>query len=1010
MLQMSRHCSSRKTVAGQIHTAWQIVLWSIAVPAPLACGQAPQQPAVQAVDSSVNAGQISLDLVVHDKKDRPVLDLKPGDIAVTDGDSPVTLSSLRLVTGNQEGEHLITLVFNRPAQGGGSHVGAVPSWLKSERETAEKILKMIPENGYSVSVLSVDGRLRLVQQFTSDRNAVVQAVNAATGPATPASGNGLSPQERELSALARTGSDSSGKPASVRDRALAQTLFSALVDSGRIAQDQHMRPSLAGLLALMQSQQQLAHRKVVIYFTSPNDRQIDSSAKGAIQSIIGTANRTGVSVYIVDLNSADRGSDKSWAGAQAVASAMQQSVNMHSEAMGSSAGSSNFSSEMQSSARRMQTEGLDPNLKQIQSDMSRLAEETGGSYVTGDTVRKSTERMIQDMTAYYEAVYLSPVKEYDGKFRPVAVKPLRTGLKIRSQAGYLAEPPSGGNGAAPQPFELPLLKILSQPQLPADVAFRAAILRIGDTPDGSIHVLAIEAPLSNLEVRGDSSTNLSLAHISIVVNVKDKTGAVLEHFSADIPRRGVLKNIAMAKYEVIGFERHFVVPPGQYVLEAAILDRNSGKAGAQRVPFEVPNPSAMPSLSSVILVRAPEPLHAEDDSSDPLRYGNERVTPNLSGVLPPGARDVSVFFVVHSDPHAAQTPTVNLQVLKDGKPLGGAPVISRPTDESEFSSYLITFSVDPPMDGPYEVRAILSQGGTTSQAAASFTLAEAQSSTADDAATEVASTAPLEIPARTDGSHGVTFTANAVQRPAAEEIKSILADAAKLAMNYRDTLPNFTCEQETSRSVDLHGDQHGSAQWQHEDTFTERLTYMDHEEHRVLLEHRQGGQMVNTGNGDLQGALLFGEFGNVITSLFRPSSKTEFEWKQAGVFGDGTVQVFDYRVARENSTFHLRTSAEQVATVGFHGQVFIDSATRNVRRVTEVVDDVPGKFPIHAASVSVDYDYVAINNHDYMLPVAAQVILRKGRKETDLNEIEFRNFRRFGSNMRILEPSQDAKP
>jgi hypothetical protein len=50
----------------------------------------------------------------------------------------------------------------------------------------------------------------------------------------------------------------------------------------------------------------------------------------------------------------------------------------------------------------------------------------------------------------------------------------------------------------------------------------------------------------------------------------------------------------------------------------------------------------------------------------------------------------------------------------------------------------------------------------------------------------------------------------------------------------------------------------------------------------------------------------------------------------------------------------------------------------SVRRITEVADDVPKDFLIHAASVSVDYDYVAINNHDYMLPVDAQVILRMG--------------------------------
>jgi hypothetical protein len=81
-----------------------------------------------------------------------------------------------------------------------------------------------------------------------------------------------------------------------------------------------------------------------------------------------------------------------------------------------------------------------------------------------------------------------------------------------------------------------------------------------------------------------------------------------------------------------------------------------------------------------------------------------------------------------------------------------------------------------------------------------------------------------------------------------------------------------------------------------------------------------------------------------------------------------------------------------------------------VRRITQVADNVPPKFLIQAVSISVDYDFVVINNHDYMLPLGAQVILRKGRTELNRNEIEFRNFRRFSSNMRILNTTPVANP
>ncbi|MGA2648939.1 MAG: hypothetical protein ABSF28_00370 [Terracidiphilus sp.] len=162
--------------------------------------------------------------------------------------------------------------------------------------------------------------------------------------------------------------------------------------------------------------------------------------------------------------------------------------------------------------------------------------------------------------------------------------------------------------------------------------------------------------------------------------------------------------------------------------------------------------------------------------------------------------------------------------------------------------------------------------------------------------------------------------------------------------------------------------------------------------------------------GDPKGVQSAGEFGAVMTGLFRPLSKAEFKWKETDVLAEGTVQVFDYRVDQENSTLNIRTSANDVVKVGFHGQVVIDSATRNVRRISQVADSVPRGFLVHATLVSVDYDYVAINNHDYLLPVGAQIILRKGRREADMNEIQFRNFRRFGSTMRILNDAPPLNP
>ena len=153
-----------------------------------------------------------------------------------------------------------------------------------------------------------------------------------------------------------------------------------------------------------------------------------------------------------------------------------------------------------------------------------------------------------------------------------------------------------------------------------------------------------------------------------------------------------------------------------------------------------------------------------------------------------------------------------------------------------------------------------------------------------------------------------------------------------------------------------------------------------------------------------------GELGGVLKSVFQPSSKADFQWKESGTLGPGIVQVFDYHVSRENSAFVLArdVTGDQEVITSFHGEIFIDSATHSVRRVTMVADDLPKTFFIQDSSVAVDYDYIGIDGHDFLLPVGAQVRLRQRGHRVMLNEIEFRDYRRFGSKVKITPVPQST--
>jgi hypothetical protein len=40
----------------------------------------------------------------------------------------------------------------------------------------------------------------------------------------------------------------------------------------------------------------------------------------------------------------------------------------------------------------------------------------------------------------------------------------------------------------------------------------------------------------------------------------------------------------------------------------------------------------------------------------------------------------------------------------------------------------------------------------------------------------------------------------------------------------------------------------------------------------------------------------------------------------------------------------------------------------------------------------VDYDHIAIDRHDYLMPVRGTVGMQEGKREAVLNEMEFRNY------------------
>jgi hypothetical protein len=794
---------------------------------------------------------------------------------------------------------------------------------------------------------------------------------------------------------------------------------------------------MAGILAVIRSQQKISQRKSIIYFTQ--NMQIDSAGKEMVKVITGAAGQAGIGIYVVDLDAMNS------QGRYQMVNALMNGQKPYNPApilIGGGAGGSESVIPRQQEGPAgvvgtpgptgpswgaaqdvaqmtdFQRNGFDfKDMTAPKNPLADMATGTGGLYIDAqDSVKHPLEQMLEDMTTFYQATYVPLIQDYDGSFRTIAVKPVNAKLNIETKSGYFALEP--GAEAGIRPFEVPLMKLFNQSNLPQDVRFQAKLLQFGNLPNGNTSTVAINVPISSLQVNKDTRSNLFSTHVSIVAEIKDKDGTVVEHFGEDIAKRGAVESLAADPSASIILQRHFLAIPGQYMLDAAVYDEQGLKYGAQRVVFDIPKSQVSPALSPIVLVKRVDTINDDnDDPLEPMRYEKGKITPNLEGVVPVGAKNVSLFFIMHPDPKLGGPVTLEIEASHNGHPGRRVPLPLKLDPSEGTVPYMASFKGAALAPGSYQVKALISQGGKSAEQEIAFTvqgdanLAGAASpaghgggAVADLGATNEANDT------YTGGMLAITAVTNPLPPPEPDEISKLIEDARLRAVSYMDSLPNFMCVEVTNRSLDASG----AGNWKHRDTIAELLRYRDKTETHTMLEI----------NGQASGAdrdamlkekgstLSGGEMGGVLKAVFAPSAKANFHWKETDALGSGTVQVFDYEVAKPNSMFSVVGSNDLQLMVGFRGQVFIDTATHSVRRISLQATDLPKDFPTRATVIGVDYDYVSINGQDFLMPVSGELRVQQSHHQAVLNTIEFRDYKKYGSAMKILnyKPVDNPKP
>jgi VWFA-related protein len=687
----------------------------------LAPRPAPAQQAAQTVKSNVE--EVVLDLIVRDKKGKPVTDLKAEDISVLDNGAKQTITSFRLVSGSEaltssgvksaldplRQIRVVTLAFSALAE---------VDQRKMARTAAIDLIKGDQGTNVYFAVVAINTRLYVLQQFTRDKAALTKAIERATGGLTSTGyasesdaiqaelrrnlggQNGADQPGNLLSAASQTASQVVNNGSDALQATLAQVMLSMLrLDAAVEAQGSRL--TISALRALVDGQRTIPGRKSVIYFTT--GMRLPPELDVPFHSLMSAANRDNVTFYSVDTRGVMTASQTAGAREQ-LAGAARSSASTMTKTSGAVTVDEVMASDTAETSGRAN----------IQEPVRDLAESTGG-FLIGDSndLRVPLRHVNEEISSYYEVFFNPAIQNYDGSFRKLAVTANRKDLVIHSRNGYFALPPEARAGGM-EAFEVPLLKVLSDAKVSEDVKFRAGALLLQPGAEGTSVAILAEVPLHELQPKAGPAKATLDVHCSLVALVKDAKGEVVQKLARDRAFQVTPDQLKLGNF----LDKMTVtLAPGKYSLESAVMDRESGKIGTVRSELTVPAKAPGVAISSLTPMRSYTPNAKGLDANDPFQFQGGSITPTMDLTVKKGPNAVlRLFFTVYQDASISAAPTVEIEFLQAGKSLTKVPMQLPAADAQGRIPYLMTIPAESIPAGSYQVLATARQGTTAASA------------------------------------------------------------------------------------------------------------------------------------------------------------------------------------------------------------------------------------------------------------------------------------------------------
>lgn len=700
----------------------------------------------------VEAAAVLLDVVVKDKKGRPVRDLQGADFEVFEDGVRQDVRSFQVVareTAAAPVEVWTTALPGAPAAAPpaaapASGPGVGPGLLAfvfdrlspQARVIAQKAAVAYLDSGlpadHLVAVYAIDLKLLTLQNYTTSRSLIRTALQDAASTAI-ARHQSNREQVRELmrqhealdDAIAAASTPPAGGGPAGGEAAAAAGAAAGIADVQRMFNEMNTRmlqtfealereqqgfATTNALLSVVNAMSSRPGRKTVVFFSE--GLALPPAVLAQFRSVIHAANRANVSVYAMD--AAGLRSEST-----TVETRREVEAAMRSRTRQVLSGRDDGGIMLKGLERNEDLLRLDPH-----SGLGQLAEETGGLLIrdTND-LAAGFRRLDEDMRFHYVLAYYPANATWDGKFRRIEVKVRRPDLSVHSRKGYFAV-----RSVGPLPVlvhEVPALALLDRKPRPDAFPLHVQGLSFPEPGrPGLVPVLA-EVPGSVLTYQPDEQTKTFRTDFTILALIRDASGNVVAKVSQHYPLTGPLSAMENVRRGAILFYREAQLPPGTYTVETVAYDALSQAASTRTATVHVPAAEeGRLHLSSVVVVKRVERVPAaEVVAGHPLYFGEALLYPNLGEpVRKATAQELTFFFTAYLGRAASAAPRMTIEVLHQGQVVGRATLPLPRADASGRIQHVAALPLGGLAPGAYDLRITVHDDRAFETRIASFTI------------------------------------------------------------------------------------------------------------------------------------------------------------------------------------------------------------------------------------------------------------------------------------------------